>query len=291
MADDNFVSMLDLEQDTQELMGFNPEADANAMLPPIPAMRASVVVRFTAEEPEKRWQVGVWGKDEQKTYFASVTATLYGAGEFDGRTVRANVSTYVSRETCSVQGLLQALGMQDRLRVSKSRSALVTLLNEALAGDGAACECELDWEANEQTTEEQREVLKKEGKKPYRLQGMKRFPVDPTDNTKFIPVINYQGVDLRAYNVVKRWITVSDASAGAKHVDTPIMGAPKPVSATAPRPAANAAPHAAQTHHQPASAPSAPVQAGPPIPAGARRAQQQPQPAQVGGAVPTGAKR
>lgn len=278
MADEqNYVSMLDLEADTEALLGFNPEADANAMVPPIPAMKASVVVRFTEEDPEKRWKVGIWGKDQQKTYFASVTATLYNSAEYDGRTVRGNVSTFTMERsgTNSIQGLLQACGLQQELQGVTTRKALVTLLNETIgAGDGAPCECEIDWEANEQVTDEEKAKLEADGKKPYRLQGMKRFPVDTTVPGTFQPVVNYKGVDLRAYNVIKRWIT--PAKEGVHVAQT--MSAPKPASASAPQPASNAPTRVPQTANGAASQAGGPpvparatTRAAGPVPAGTRR--------------------
>lgn len=272
MADErnNLVSMLDLQADTEELMGFNPEADANAMLPPIPAGLYAVKVRFTGEDPEKRWQKGVWGKDEQVVYYTSVTAEVYNAGDLDGRTVRELVSTYVMARsgTNAVQGLLQALGYAEQIKTCRTRSQLVILLNQALADDAAPAEANIDWEATEPMTPEEREVAKAKGRKVWRMQGMTRFPKDGEGN--YIPVINHEGVDCRAFNVIKNWVTV-----GGKSATTNVAQAPAPV---APR-VAQAPPQAAPRPVQ--ASPVAQAPQGPPVPPRARQAAPQPVPAGV----------
>ena len=268
MADEKFVSMLDLEKDTEELMGFNPEADANAMLPPVAAGPYTVIVRFAEDDPEKRWKIGIWGKGEVKTYYTNLSCTITGSTpELDGRVTRDMVSTFVGERsgTCSIQGVLQALGYQEQLRTVKSRSGLVALLNEALSAGDAVAETEWEWEATEPMTDEEREARKREGKKVWRLQGMARFEKDGDGN--YVPSYNYQGVDCRAYNVIKRWVTKAQAQ-GSASAPAQTQTAPKPVTQThahqpkqATGPIASGAPRpVTQTAKQ-----------GPPIPAGAKR--------------------
>lgn len=259
--DNNLVSMLDLEQDTEELMGFNPETDANASLPPVPAATYAVKVRFAVEDPEKRWAKGIWGKDNQTTYYTALACEIYNAAELDGRVVREQVSTYTMQRsgTNSVQGVLQALGYGEELKTCKTRSQLVLLLNDALEGDKAAGEAEVDWEASESLSEEERAEYKAKNKKQWRIQGMTRFP-DPKKDGQYLPVINHEGVDCRAYNVIKRWITPKVGQAGVGTVtQAPVAAAPKPAMASS-------APTARQTAQAPRAASQATV-GGPPVPA------------------------
>lgn len=277
MADQEFVpvSMLNLEADTEELIGFNPEADANAMLPPVPAGEYPVIIRFASDDPDKRWATGVWGSDQQKVYYTSVLCTIYGGGDYDGRVVRHQASTYTMERsgTNSLQALLQGLGMQEQLKSARTRTALVLLLNDALAGDGAPATIETDWEATETLNEEERAAYKAKGKKPFRMQGMTRFEkiVGPDGKTVtgYQPVARHEGVDCRAYNIVRRFIV--GAATGAAAQSAPQHTAPQPVQA--PRAASAAPPPVpAAAHGAPQAARrSTGAAGGPPVPAGARR--------------------
>lgn len=266
MADNEkqYVSMIDLDKDTEELVGYNPEQDANSVLPPFPAGRYAVMVRFASDDAEKRWVPGIWGKDQQKVLYTNVTATLYNAGEHDGRVVREMVSTYVSRGTCSVQGLLQALGYGEQLKgAPKTRKALVLMLEDALAGDGAAAEVEIEWEAEEKLQDEERAALKDAGKRPYQVHGMSRFDKDADGNPD--PIKEIKGQPCKARNVVERWISVGVEGAhstGAPAAPAAPAQPARPVAAAAPT--ARVAPPAARPGPRPAPS-------GPPVPAGARK--------------------
>lgn len=262
-----YVSMLNLQEDTEELLHFNPEADANAALPPIPAGTYPFVARFTEDDPEKRVTVAVWGKDMQKTFVSSITLTLYATegGAYDNRTVRHQVSTYTMERsgTNSMQGLLQGLGHGEQLKSCRTRAALVLLLNEALGGDGTAGDgVVIDWEATEQLDEEERAAYKAKGKKPWRKQGMRNFPKDSTGQP--VPEVDHDGETCRAYNVVLRFVTKSEPGTGNAGTGGAAMEAPQPVAAARPT---------VRQPQAPSAAPSAPqqVQQGPPVPASARR--------------------
>ena len=270
MADDKeFVSMLNVEEDTSELLGFNPEADANASIPPFPAGKYFANFSFTEEDPEKRWVKAIWGKgaNEQTVYYTSITATLYGTpnGDYDGRQVRDGlISTFVSKHngTCSVQGLLQCIGVEIPPS-TKTRSQLLKLFNDSVAA-GASGQIETDWEAQEKLTEEEREALKAAGKKPFRIQGMKRFSADAEGN--YIPVYNYNGVDCRAFNVITRYITVASVDSAPEVQEQAPVAPPTPKLAPrqAPRPAA-------PTTAPAASAPPVPQRQAPRAPVAPRR--------------------
>lgn len=271
-SEPEFVSLLDLEQDTNEILGFNPAADANALIPPVPQGEYPVILTFMEQDAEKRWKPAIWGSgtaNEQKVYYAVLTATVYNSGEFDGRQVRHQVSTFTTSrmETNSIQAVIQGIGAGEKI-VSNSRGALCVLLNQLLEGNGAAGIAELDWEANEMLDDETAAAYKAKGKKPFKLQGMKRFPKDPTKEGAFMPVVNHEGVDCRARNFVRRFIVSKDAGEGVETA----QGAPQPVAVGQMGQTSRQAP----THAQPApaAAQGAPRAAtatqGPPIPAAAR---------------------
>jgi hypothetical protein len=217
-------------------------------------------VRFEESDPENRWNADIWGKDQQKVFFTRITCTLYSAGDHDGRVVGEMVSTYTSRGTNSIQGVLQALGYAEQLKgIPKTRAALVLMLNEALQGDGAPAEIEIEWEATEKLSDEERAQMKAEGKKPWRFTGMSRFDRDADGNP--IALKEYKGQQCRAYNVIDRWITATgEAPEAPKAAPAP----PPRAAAPTPRPAPVAAAAAP-------AGPPVPRRAGPPVPAGARK--------------------
>lgn len=271
------VSMLNLEADTDEITGYNPEADANAMLPPVPAGRYSVLVSFAEADEEKRFVKAIWGAgaNQQSVVYTSVVCKIYGGDDsVNDRTVGAMISSYTSRGTNSIQGVIQALGYGEQLRGQpKTRTALVMTLSEALMSEAHA-EIDIDWEVTEKLNDEEREAMKAEGKKPWRKQGMTRFEKDTEGN--YIPEMEYKGVTCRAYNIVDRWVTVgSGQPAGATQQQQPAAAAPTPAQAPKSAAGANAAPTAARPAQ---AAQQTQAAGGPPVPAGARR------PAPVGGA-------
>src|ERR1043166_2570667 len=155
MADEKKVlSLTDLEnmQDERELEGFNPEADANAILPPIPAGKYLLNVKHLENED------GVWEeKESEKTGTKYLNTTLvvtvaenpFNAKETWGRTFRVNnVMTMVMENTgtSGVQAVLQGLGKQAELAngpQTATRHAVLlskSLQSEPLVG------AEVEWE-------------------------------------------------------------------------------------------------------------------------------------------------
>ena len=264
----NVISMLDLENDTEDIAGYNPEADANAAIPPFPAGEYNFTAAFKTEVPEQRYLAGVWGKKEQKVIYTDVVLTLYNTpgGEFDGRQCRTMVSTFTGDRsgTNSMQGFLQACGKADALLTAKSRKALIYLLEETVNAGEASGAALFEWEATEQTTEEEREKLKDEGKKPWRIVGMAKFPPEldakgkPTG--RYVPEIDHAGLPCRAYNVVKRFLTPlegqeSGVEAAPVAVNTPATPSARPAGPVAPPAATRPAqgPPVPQTAHRPAT--------------------------------------
>ena len=225
--DKPYVSMLDLQADTEEIMGLNPEADANALVPPVPAGVYFAKFSFTGEDPEKRWLTGVWGKNEQKVIYTSITSELYNTngGVYDGRQVRDRMVSSMIRQqtgTCRIQGLVQAI-TGSFPPACKSRLQMVQLVNDLMAAQPTG-EVEIDWEASENLTEEQRDMLKQQGKRAFRLQGMKNFPKDADGN--YIPEVTHNGEIYRAYNVVNRYITASGSQGEHSAAQQPQAQAP-----------------------------------------------------------------
>ena len=268
------ISMLDLANDEVELLGFNPESDANLNLPPVPEGDYYVNLSFLSDDPDKRWKLGIWGKDEQKVFYTTIVAEVYNSpeGMYDGRKVRDNlVSTMVGKSTgtCSLQGVLQCVGGKSVVPPScRTRGQLVVLANEVI-GTGATGLVNLDWIAEEQLSEEELDALKKAGKKPFRKMGMKNFPPDPKNPGQYLPYYNHNGVDLPARNYIKRYYTADGTGVGTGMEEAP-QATHIPQQAPTQAPTNNApvarAPQAAQ---QAPKAPTAPV-GQPPIPARAQ---------------------
>ena len=265
-----FLSMMDIEADTEELIGYNPEADANADIPPVPAGRYSFIARFQEEDAEKRFVPGVWAKgtaNEQKVIYSNIVLELYNTpgAEYDKRVVFDMVSTFTVRGTNDMQGFLQCVGKGEELKTDKSRRALVLLFNETVAAGAAVGEVELEWEAQEPMTKEERQAAKDDGRKVWTLSRMASFPPALDADKKpipgvYLPEAVHNGQVCKARNVVKKYITYQGegGSAGVEQHQDAVPVAPTP----APRP--QAAPPRAQA---PQGVPqAAPVPQGPPVP-------------------------
>jgi hypothetical protein len=266
--DRNFVSMLDLEKDVDEIMGFNPEADANALLPPVPAGQYLAKLRFTETDPEKRWMTGAWGKNAQKVVYTSITGELYNTpeGTFDGRQVRDGLVSSMIRQqtgTCRIQGLVQ--GITGAYPPScRTRPQMVMLVND-LIQQGATSLIDVDWEASENLSEEERDKLKDAGKKPFRLQGMKNFPKEMATDDRgvmawtggYIPEVQHNGEAHRAYNIITRYVTAPEGGLQGEQPAVPVVLPPvrNPQVRTAP-----------PVPTQPGVQASAQAAQGPPVP-------------------------
>jgi len=226
MSEQSFL--LNLQEDTDEIMGLNPEADANALLPPVPAGEYLARLTFTNPDEDfknaegnienKRWGTRTWGaKQPQKVLVTSITATLYNTegGLYDGRQVRDGlVSTMIQNQTgtCRMQGVIQCVqGVFPP--TCKTRPQFYQLMNEVIGENGDATGwVVIDWEASESLTEEERDKLKEAGKKPFRVRGMKNFPQAKDEKGQiipgvYVPEVSHGGETYRAYNVIQRYLT------------------------------------------------------------------------------------
>lgn len=274
--------MLDLEQDTEEILGLNPEADANALLPPVPAGTYLAKLRFTnpdedvevetangKEMQNKRWARKLWGqKAPQKVLVTSITAELYNTegAMYDGRTIRDGlVSTMIQQQTgtCRMQGVIQSV-TGTFPPTCKSRLQFHQLMTATIGEDGAATgEVEIEWEASETLTEEERQNLKDAGRKSFRVRGMKNFPKDSDGNP--IPEVNHNGETYRAYNIISRYVTAPTQGAGTEQVEqAPVIPQQAPPRRTAPQAAPQAAPQ--QTQQGQAAPQAQQTPQGPPVP-------------------------
>lgn len=274
--------MLNLEQDTEEILGFNPDADANALLPPVPAGTYYAKFHFTnpnedvevetsqgKELQNKRWATRLWGKTPaQKVLVTNITSELYNTdgGVFDGRTIRDGlVSTMIQQQTgtCRMQGVIQAVtGVFPPS--CKTRPQFFQLLTETIGEDGAATgQVEVEWEASETLTEEERDALKAAGRKSFRVRGMKNFPVDKDGN--HIPEVSHNGETYRAYNIISRYVTATVGGEGQQAEQAPVVPQQAPMRRTAaPQTATATQPPAQQAQTQ--GAPPVPPRAGAPRP-------------------------
>ena len=262
MAEQDYVSMLNLQADTEELLNYNPEADANASIPPFPAGTYPCMVSFAEADPEKIWRVKI-AKDGQKMYMTTVTLELYSTpeGKYDGRTIQHFVTTYTSQfsGTNAVQGLLQGLGMGEHVRaIGKQRGPLVTALNDALMGGGATAEGVFDWEARYSIENPPESGIWEE---KFKKVGMKRFK--QLDDGSYDPLADYNGIPVMARNVLLRFVNPEKAQQKAA-----VGTAPRPVAATAaPQPTQSASPRPPQAASAPQPAqPATNAPSGPPVP-------------------------
>lgn len=268
---EEFVSLAELELlEEQELAGFNPEADANAGLPPLPAGDYIARVYYTSADPDKIWAPKMSRKNKPY-YGASVTLETVSNKDpmTDGRKFTHNAMTLVTQGgTTSCQALLQALGFGEQLmRSPKTAKAQIKLLNDALSGDAALVGVALEWEARFS-------VEKKDGSGDYeelkRVRGMKKFDKDANGDP--IPFVDYKGEyegvqydeQVPARNYVKNFIPLSDLQGAATSAapsgqapgnGEPASNQPAPARAAA-RPAAAAPTPAPRPAPRPAAAPT-----------------------------------
>jgi hypothetical protein len=180
-----FLSLAQLESDADELVGFRPNVDANAFLPPIVHTEYEGLLRFDDEhqDPDKRWTEDTSRKGEPKKYFKTMLqfVTDGNADEsVNGRDFAVFASTLVRRGgTTSAQAALQGCGVSSQeIAMNSTRGAQAKLINKYCDGGGTAVTVEIDWEASYFDTDwVNPETGEKEGKEYYRLRGMERFPV------------------------------------------------------------------------------------------------------------------
>lgn len=299
---EEYVSLAELELLDEELVGFNPEADANATIPPPPAATYLARVYYTnQEEPGKIWEKRMGTKnDSTKVYYMSVvTIEMQGNDNelANGRKLSFYPNTLVRINgggTSSIQQLLQPLGYEDELLKSpRTVGALTGLLTRALSGGQALLAVEIDWEAQYYDKEKDKTI--------YTFRGMKKFPKDKNGNPE--PFIDWPGtpdgeygaerLPARAY--IRRFhpasvvgganealtadleASVQQQTQSKRPTVAETLADPRSVQAPQGRPAQ--APQSAQPRPQPVAAPqprpangplhtgaSAPSAGGPPVP-------------------------
>lgn len=277
MAEKEYISLLSLNEDTEELSNYNPEADANASVPPFPAGIYPCVVTFGNENLDEIWEPGV-AKDGQKFLKTMVKATLYGTpeGAFDGRSVTHHINTYTSKfsNTNSVQALLQGLGLGEDIRAVTARGPLAKALTDALAGGNATAEGVFDWEARYAPEDPPDSGVYPE---LFRKSGMKKFVQLPDGS--YDPECDYKGIPVMARNILVKWVNpdkekTAGAAQGKASAPAAAVGQSGPPRAAATQAAPSPAPAAAQAQSGPPVPPraarQAPARAGAPVPAGQR---------------------
>ncbi len=292
-----FVSMAELLADDEEFEGYNPDADANAGLPPLPKGDYLCIVKYQETDPEKRWPSGK-GKDEKtgqmvstgqlpvtkdgkKYAYTSVGIELNGNTEpsNDGRLFNGMVNTLVMKNTgtTSIQALLQGADAEpDELRAANSIKGQVALLDKYLSDGNTIAGVHLDWEASYYRKDLMNPETGKMGWEVFRVRGMKKFPPAKDKDGKVIPGVyspvypfshpDIAGVpvneDLNARNFIHHWVSVNEIT-GAQVEQEPEVPAAAAVPAAPAVPAASAGG---------ARRPAAPAVAGtkaggPPVPA------------------------
>lgn len=207
MADNiEYLSMTQIESFEEELSSaFNPEADANAQIPPPPKGIYVVKLSFGEADADKRWIAKMTESANEKYYLTNVVAEIIEnpANPIDciGRKVFSNAMTLVMKNTgtTSAQAIIQAMGYGNELLTRpKVHQTQMRLINELLA-NGELCGMECDWEA---------QIYNKEKKtQEFRLRGMNSFPKDKAGNP--IPMaITEEGVEVPARAFVRRWLTL-----------------------------------------------------------------------------------
>jgi len=296
-----FVSMAELLADDSEFEGYNPEADANAGLPPLPKGDYLCIVRYSEPDPAKRWPGGKdkegnptgkmpVTKDGRKYAYTEIEIETNGNAEptHNGRIFRGMVNTLVMKAsgTTSIQGLLQGCGAEvEELRAANSISGQVQTLDKYLSDGQTIAGVHLDWESNYYRKDLMNPETGKMGWEVFRVRGMRKFPQKKDGDGQPIPgeyvpgypfkqVVAGNPVDeeLNARNFIHHWVRV-DEIAGAGVEGDPgeqVQAQAEAPKAEAPAPAAQrrtVAPAAAA----PAKAATAASAGGPPVPARARR--------------------
>ncbi len=291
-----FVSMADLLADDQEFEGYNPEADANAGLPPLPKGDYLCIVKYRETDPSKRWPSGKEKdstgamvpngklpvtKDGKKYAYTEVSIELNGNVDpsNDGRIFSGMVNTLVMKNTgtTSIQALLQGCGVStDELKAANSIKGQVALLDQYVSDGNTIGGAHLDWEASYYRKDLVNPETGKMGWEVFRVRGMKKFPPakDADGNVipgKYVPSYPFShpdiaGVpvneDLNARNFIHHWVAV-DKITGQGVEEEPVVPETAPAVAAPVVPAGGA--RRATTSVPPTQA--AKPAGGPPVPA------------------------
>jgi hypothetical protein len=180
----NYLSLAQLEQDSDEIVGLRSNVDANSFLPPLVHGDYEGMLRFDDDhaDPDKRWLEDVSQRGEPKKY--NKTQLLFvtdgNADELaNGREFTAFCSTLLRKGgTTSAQAALQGVGASvQEIDSNKTRNGQCLLVNKYMEGPGSPATAEIDWETSLFDAEYQDpETGEKVGKEFYRIRGMERFP-------------------------------------------------------------------------------------------------------------------
>jgi hypothetical protein len=270
-----YISLSELN-DFEESLGahFDPEADANALLPPLNKGDYVVQVYHEGEDPTKFWEKKL-SRDGQQVYLqsvivAEVTDNPHNPPDVVGRKLKHRVTTLVmpTSGTTGAQALLQGIGKGETLvNLPRTHGHQARILSEQLNTKPITV-METDWEARRWDRDKNEET--------FRMIGMVNFPKGP--DGKHVPMARAKdGDEIPARSRIRRWKQLSalakSAPGGAadkKAVeDTPIAPPVAPITKadlSTSQPAAEAA--------------SVPQPAQPPAPVASTN---KPEPVGVGG--------
>jgi len=228
-----FLSLTELEgMEDEVLEGFNPEADANALPPPVQPGTYLVKLRHMQEDESMYWEskkTRLGSKMPNKPYF---TTTLIGEvldnpvnhADAVGRSlIINNVMTLVQpRGTSGVQAVLQALGKGPELMNGlQTASRHARLLSQALAEEpmvGVVWDWEADWYVDGEDLHE-------------RKRGAKHFTKG--EDGKYSTALEIDGLQANVRGFVRRYVT-ADSLLNKKQVGDKVEEAEAPKSAPAP---------------------------------------------------------
>lgn len=303
-----FISLSDMTQFEEEILGYRGDKDANAQRSPLPHDNYVFRVQYAenwpasegeapvplASDPNARWFKGE-AKDG-KVYFMTwikVTTCNNSNPEHDDYSWTEILTTYPTKQgTTAAQALLQGFDV-DTIMLN-THNAQVRALDQHLAGDGTLVGAEVDWIArqfdkNAARRDKQGNPVMKDGQQvmgveTFRLRGMRRFPKNEDGSHRYtIDSADFPKLteEVRAFNEIRRWIPVSRMNqAGVEQDLAPaleqsvqqVQQAQQMPPTPAPAPVAQTRPVAAAPAP---AAPTAPARAAAPVGA-VRRAQPRP---------------
>ena len=232
-----YLGLADLARYEEELVGFVPEADANARLPLPP--KATYMCKWTHREkdPQKLWIPKIPTKGGatylQTDLIGEIIENPMNPPEWVGRKINHRVSTQVmgNSGTTTAQMFLQGVGLQDKLlNAPRTNASQAMLVSEALMSEPAAA-CDADWRYSKW------DDVKKEN--VYELRGMRNFPKD--DDGKPTHIISHPTLgEIFGWLEVRRFVPPAElaktaAKSAAKGPDeAPAIPADAPAAPAAP---------------------------------------------------------
>jgi hypothetical protein len=218
MADEKeYLSLAELEEMEGEVLeNFNPEADANALPPPIQPGKYLVKVKHQVEEQEKFWESKKTGKDAKNPgvpYFSTslwceIVENPANPKEYHGRRIPVNnVMTLVMNDgTTGAQAVIQALGKGHELANGpQTANRQCVMLSRLLMGE-PLIGAEVDWEASWYSKEKAEDLHD-------RVRGAKKFKKG--EDGKYIPEMSIDGDEADVRPFVRRWLLASELTSGS----------------------------------------------------------------------------